>query len=192
MTFNITTDTDSLLLNTQSSLEEKINKLLSLHTTLKNPTQYIVLNKSIILSSGKAVAQAVHAQEALLTKMSEKEVASHFSYSSHNPRTVIVLQAYENEIKALSQYLDSCHIKNAIYVDEGNTRDYILSPTALATEYLEKDSAQTLVFKNFELYSAYDKLIFNKYIELILDKKVRNKRKLELLKKWAEEDGIIR
>ena len=133
------------------SLKEKLFEV-------KNPVQFIFINKSLKMNPGKAAAQVAHAQEEItweiLTSDDEKKIEEYKKFLRTNPRTTIILQVSDtDELYKVNCYLESCDILTGIYVDEKG-KNYLLEPTALATEYLDKtDERIQLIFKNFELYN---------------------------------------
>lgn len=121
-----------------------------------NPVQYIFVNKSLNLSFGKAAAQIAHAQEALTHEYIENfrdKLDDYNELLSTNPRTVIVLECKDaEELYKIVGYVEAIGLITGIYVDEGGD-GYILEPTAMAVEYVEKDDPRlTPLFSKFELY----------------------------------------
>lgn len=121
-----------------------------------NPTQYIFVNKSLNLSFGKAAAQIAHAQEELTHEYIENfrdKLDDYNELLSTNPRTTIVLGCKDaEELYKIVNYVEAIGLITGIYVDEGGD-DYILEPTAMAVEYVEKDDPRlTPLFSKFELY----------------------------------------
>lgn len=121
-----------------------------------NPTQYIFVNDSLELSFGKAAAQIAHAQEELtyeyLTHYKDN-LDDYRELLEQNPRTVIVLACPDSEtLYKVANYVESLDLLTGIYVDECG-EGYILEPTAMAIEYVEKDDPRlTPLFSKFELY----------------------------------------
>lgn len=121
------------------SLEEKFKQLQE----KEFPTQFVFLNKSLNMNSGKAAAQAAHAVEELVyeifTNASNEKVAEYKKYMSANPRAMIILEvADEDELYKLNSYLESQNIWTGIYVDEmAGGKKFV--PTALAVEYLDRN-----------------------------------------------------
>lgn len=139
------------------NIEKKFDKIREKLFEVKNPTQFIFVNKSLKMNPGKVAAQAAHAQEEItweiLTSGDEKKIEEYKKFLRTNPRTTIILQVSDtDELYKVNCYLESCDILTGIYVDEKG-KNYLLEPTALATEYLDKtDERIQLIFKNFELY----------------------------------------
>lgn len=145
--------------------DEKVDKILAKLEEVKNPTQYVFVNKSLKMDPGKVAAQVAHAQEELLHELIQiggEEFERYKKFISQNPRTTIILEVKDTaELYKVVSYLESCKIRVGIYVDEKG-EDYLLEPTAFATEYVDKeDSRINLIFRNFNLYRYFDKESFN-------------------------------
>lgn len=111
----------------------------------ENPILYVVLNKELNMSAGKAAAQAVHAA------MMAGERSNHFI--KYPKRTVIVLEGTTEQIKNLQEYLDIAGIWSDYYIDEGVNEVGAYSATALAVEpIMADDKAKREVFKSFSLF----------------------------------------
>lgn len=125
-----------------------------------NPTQYIFVNKSLGMSPGKVAAQVAHAQEELTHEYVENfrdKLDDYNELLSTNPRTTIVLECKDaEELYKIVSYVEAIGLITGIYVDEAG-EGYILEPTAMAVEYVEKDDPRlTPLFSKFELYSPKD------------------------------------
>ena len=156
-------DTNSLItsLHDESIRREEFKEVKEKVFEVKNPTQYIFVNKSLHMNPGKVAAQIAHAQEELLSSIIQlggKIFENYKKFINQNPRTVIVLEAKDtDELYKIVNYLESCDIVTGVYVDEGG-EDYLLEPTAFATEYVDKEDPRiNLIFKNFKLYQYFDK-----------------------------------
>ena len=114
-----------------------------------NPILYVILNKELNMSAGKASAQAVHA--AMLLEGNYSGL-----FSSSYKRTVIVLEAEnENQIKNLYLYLESAGIFSDYYIDEGVNEVGPYSVTALAVEPIAYDDEEKRsIFAPFKLFSG--------------------------------------
>lgn len=115
---------------------------------MANPLLYIVLNKDLNMSAGKAAAQAVHA-----AMMLEGNYSGRFNASPR--RTVIVLEATELQIRSLEEYLSISSIFADYYIDEGSNEVDPYSVTALAVEPIaEDDFDKRAIFSSFQLFSV--------------------------------------
>jgi peptidyl-tRNA hydrolase len=114
----------------------------------ENPILYVVLNKELNMSAGKAAAQAVHAAMML------GERGNHFT--KYPKRTVIVLEAENSDqIKNLEEYLNLSGLFSDYYIDEGANEVGAYSVTALACEPIEAgDEARREIFAPLKLYSG--------------------------------------
>lgn len=125
---------------------------------VKNPTQYIFINKSLKMNPGKVAAQISHAQEELFSYMmtvNKDKLGEYQKMIAQNPRTTIVLEVKDtDELYKVNSYLESCNIITAIYVDEKG-ENYNLEPTVLITNYVDKtDERMKIIFDDFPLYKA--------------------------------------
>lgn len=115
---------------------------------MSNPIIYIVINKELNMSAGKAAAQAVHAAMMMDNGNSD-------SFKTYYKRTVVVLEA-ENaqQIMNLWEYLDNTNIKAEYYIDEGVNEVSAYSVTALAVEPIDSDDTDKReIFQAFHLFS---------------------------------------
>lgn len=136
-----------------------------------NPVMYIILNKSLGMSTGKAAAQASHAAvEAYRLSMSlhperHEPPAAHMNATPLHERnevrlwykgghyTKIVLEA-EGDFGHLSDYLDARGFRNALIIDEGRTEIDPFTPTAIGCAIVDKDNPHVqATFGEFKLYS---------------------------------------
>lgn len=144
-----------LIIDEIDMLGEKLDKI----TETKNPVMYVFVNKGLKMNAGKVAAQVAHAQEELFAEILDngdnKLRDFQFRCMKQNPRTVIILEAKDtDELYKINSYLESCDIWTGIYVDEGSANgDYMLEPTAIACQYLDKCDPRTeTIFKMFNLY----------------------------------------
>ena len=114
-----------------------------------NPILYVILNKELNMSAGKASAQAVHA-----AMMLENNYSGLFTDSYK--RTVIVLEAENGEqIKNLYVYLGEAGIFADYYIDEGVNEVSAYSVTAMAVEPIDSgDKEKRAIFEQFNLFSG--------------------------------------
>lgn len=118
---------------------------------MEDPILYIILNKELNMSAGKASAQAVHA--AMMLESNGK-----VGFSDSYRRTVIVLEA-ENakQIENLWEYLDKAGIYAQYYIDEGVNEVSAYSITAMAVEPIwSGDLEKREIFKPFKLFTAHE------------------------------------
>lgn len=140
-------------------LQESVDRIENKLNEIKNPVMYVFVNKGLKMNTGKVSAQVAHAQEELFTELRHlggEAWEHHLNCMSQNPRTVIILEAKDtDELYKINSYLESCDIITGIYVDEGSADgDYMLEPTAVACEYLDKCDPRTeTIFKMFKLYT---------------------------------------
>jgi peptidyl-tRNA hydrolase len=114
---------------------------------MNNPMVYILLNKDLNMSPGKAAAQAAHAMASLDGYKGIDD------FSSNTIRTVIVLEASNKQIENLEDYLFELDIPAASYIDEGANEVEAYSKTALAVGPMWSDEMdKRQIFKPFRLY----------------------------------------
>lgn len=99
------------------------------------------------MSAGKASAQAVHA-----TMMLQDNLSGVFTSSYR--RTVVVLEADSaQQIKSLSEYLDTAGLFSQYYIDEGENEIAPYSITALAVEPFDSNNEEfRAIFAPFKLF----------------------------------------
>ncbi len=144
-------------------LKESVKRLEDKVYEVKNPVTYILVNKGLGMRPEKISAQVAHAQEELFVEIlnsNDNELRDfQFKCMKQNPRTVIVLEVSDTDqlYKAVN-YFESCGLICGIYVDEGSANgDYLLEPTAVAVQYLDKADPRTeTIFKIFKLYKEED------------------------------------
>lgn len=140
-------------------LQESVDRIENKLNEIKNPVMYVFVNKGLKMNTGKVSAQVAHAQEELFTELRHlggEAWEHHLNCMGQNPRTVIILEAKDTEeLYKINSYLESCDIITGIYVDEGSAdSDYMLEPTAMACEYLDKCDPRTeTIFRMFKLYT---------------------------------------
>jgi peptidyl-tRNA hydrolase len=136
-----------------------------------NPILYVVLNKELNMSAGKAAAQAVHAAMMLGSRGAK--------FAENTRRSVIVLEAENAEqIKNLDEYLSGTPLYSDYYIDEGVNEVGAYSVTALACEPIDaSDERFREIFKPFKLFSGADNYEEQAYTAL---KRVR----------WAHRNGM--
>lgn len=156
---------------------ERLDKLESKMEELRTkelPTQFVFLNKSLNMSSGKAAAQAAHAIEELVytifTDASQEKIQEYKKNMSASPRSMIVLQVEDTEeLYKLDSYLNSQDIWTGIYVDElANGQRFV--PTALAVEYLDRNEIKAKLLSGmYEKFTSKEELKTERYEKALLD-----------------------
>ena len=124
-----------------------------------NPVQYIIINKSLNMSTGKVAAQAVHAgQQGLLTHVANDTTKSPYNSSIVNRwmmgghKAVVVLEA--DDLVVAERYINDRGFKTALIIDEGRTEIEPMTPTAIGTGIVDKDQGHVrATFGEFALYS---------------------------------------
>lgn len=116
---------------------------------MDNPILYIILNKELNMSPGKASAQAVHAAMMLESKCRD-------SFTAQYRRTVVILEAQGREqLDGISDYLHDAGIYHEYYTDEGINEVEAFSFTALAVEPIEaSDEKKREIFSSLKLFSG--------------------------------------
>lgn len=146
----------------RDAILESLDRIENKAFEIKNPVMYVFVNKGLNMNAGKVAAQVAHAQEELFTElrhMGGEAWEHHLNCMTQNPRTVIILEVQDtDELYKVNSYLESCDITTGIYVDEGSaTGDYMLEPTVIACEYLDKADERTqLIFRMFKLFKYED------------------------------------
>lgn len=107
------------------------------------PTIYVIINKDLNMSPGKAAAQAVHAAMMLGDNSIE-------AFKSEYRRTVITLEGTTEQIKNIYNYLNDAGFDVDYYIDEGMNEVDAYSATALATFISEEKDKE--LFAGFKLY----------------------------------------
>lgn len=112
-----------------------------------NTIQYIVVNKDLRMSAGKAMAQVAHAV-SLVSKPRDIR-----SYNKAKQRTVIVLEGTGSQIENLALYLYERGVRAEYVIDEGVNEIPTMSVTALATEQMDvSDEENRTMLRGFRLY----------------------------------------
>lgn len=125
--------------------------------------QYIIINKSLGMSTGKCCAMTAHASFLALRKQSEMDIkVTEFEDIHHgdevidkwinNGECVIVLEVENSsQMFGIQQYLERKEIFTHLYIDEGITEVKMGEPTVLATGVVTED--QFWMFETLDLYS---------------------------------------
>ena len=109
--------------------------------------QYIVVNKDLKMSAGKAMAQVAHAV-SLVSKAKDIK-----AYNNAKQRTVIVLEGTSAQIQNTCLYLYERGLHAEYVIDEGVNEIPTMSITALATEQFDvEDTTTRNYFYGFKLY----------------------------------------
>lgn len=129
-----------------------------------NPVQYIILNKGLNMSTGKAAAQAAHASVEGV-RLSAKEPNGNPWDSSIVNRwyrggqyAKIVLEVPDSlALHTTHRYITDRGFKATMIIDEGRTEfGGVLTPTAIGVEIVDKNFAHTAdTFGQFKLYSDF-------------------------------------
>lgn len=124
-----------------------------------NPVQYIILDPSLGMSTGKAAAQAAHASQLGLllhvdndTRESpyNKSIVNRWMQGGHYAK--VVLQS--TDLPTAERYLNDRGFKTALVIDEGRTEVDALTPTGIGTMVVDKDHGHTrATFGEFKLYA---------------------------------------
>ena len=108
---------------------------------------YVVGNKDLKMSAGKAMAQVAH---AIMTAATYEDIDNYFQAKQ---RTIIVLEGSGQQILALYDYLKQRDVSSDYVVDEGVNEIPTMSVTALATEAFDIEDRDTRdMFSGFDLY----------------------------------------
>lgn len=101
--------------------------------------QYIVTNKGLGMSSGKAQAQAAHAAVKGVVMTLESDLPSPYDEWDKTGHTKIVLEARDTEhLIAFREFAKSRGYESWLVIDEGRTEVAAHSPTALGFPILDK------------------------------------------------------
>lgn len=127
-----------------------------------NPVQYIILDHTLSMPTGKAAAQAAHASlegfrlttDPAIPENRPWDVPIVKEWYKGGHYTKIVLQA-EN-LPLVERYLNDRGIPTALIIDEGRTVfDGKLTPTAIGCPVLDKDDFHVVnTFSAFELFTS--------------------------------------
>lgn len=118
---------------------------------MSDPVLYVLINKELNMSPGKAAAQAVHATANLAYALGEQ-----FDFPDSYRRAVVVLGAEnQQQMENLQEYLDTAEIQSVYYIDEGVNEVGAYSITALAVEPVDADDERAReIFSAFQLYGS--------------------------------------
>lgn len=112
-----------------------------------NTIQYIVVNKELRMSAGKAMAQVAHAVNLVAD---EQDLDNYWDASQ---RTIIVLEGTGEQIKNLKTYLDDREVRSDYVIDEGVNEIPTMTVTALASQQINIEDLETRqMFGGFDLY----------------------------------------
>jgi peptidyl-tRNA hydrolase len=124
------------------------------------PVQYIILNKTLGMSTGKAAAQAAHAAVEGVRKTAKEpwgnpwdtSIVNNWYQGGHYAKVVLET----DDIATAATYIQDRGFKCAVIIDEGRTEfSADLTPTAIGVEVLDKDNPHVAAtFSAFKLYSA--------------------------------------
>lgn len=154
----------------RNEIGDKLDKILE----EKLPTQYIFLNKSLNMTSGKAAAQVAHAVEELTSEIYHHGDGDtrekYFRIMAGTTRVTIILAVKDaDELYKLNNYLESQGIWTGIYVDECCGEEKFV-PTALAVNYLDRCDVKTKIITGmFEKFSSSLEMKAAKYKETLID-----------------------
>jgi peptidyl-tRNA hydrolase len=123
-----------------------------------NPVQYIILNPTLGMSTGKAAAQAAHASiEGLRLNAKETwgnpfdaSIVNRWYQGGHYAKVVLM----SDDLLLAQHYLHVRGFKSALILDEGRTEFTAdLTPTALGLPVLDKDQPHVReTLGTFKLY----------------------------------------
>ncbi len=117
--------------------------------SISNPVLYVILNKQLNMSPGKAAAQT--AQVVMMLEDKYRDI-----FMSNYRRTVIVLEADGFEqLHGITDYLYDAGIEHDYYVDEGVNEMAPFSTTALVVEPIDRDDTEKReIFAGLNLYGS--------------------------------------
>jgi peptidyl-tRNA hydrolase len=115
---------------------------------METPILYVILNKELNMSAGKAAAQTAHAVASLGKNL--------IWFGEKNRRTVVVLQAEnQSQMENLWEYLNKEGLKAEYYIDEGENEVPAYSMTAMAVEpFYDDDRNMRAIFEGFRLFNV--------------------------------------
>lgn len=126
-----------------------------------NPVQYLILNKGLGMSTGKAAAQAAHAsvEGVRLSARTpngnpwDASIVNRWYRGGHYAK--VVLEAKDSAaLQIARQYIEDRGFKSALIIDEGRTEIEPMSVTALGCEIVDKDWPHAReTFSAFQLYT---------------------------------------
>lgn len=115
-----------------------------------NDVLYVIVNKSLNMSPGKAAAQVAHAVMGL-------ENRHRTNFVANKRRTVIVLEAKDREqLDGIADYLSDYGVDYNYYIDEGVNEVLPFSLTAMAIEPLSAEDPKREIFSELSLYGSND------------------------------------
>ena len=124
-----------------------------------NPVQYIILDKSAGMSTGKAAAQAAHAAiEGIRLNAKEpwgnpwdSSIVNRWYRGGHHAKVVLET----DDVRNAGTYLAARGIDSVLILDEGRTEfSADLTPTALGCPVVDKDDPHIReTFSAFKLYN---------------------------------------
>lgn len=125
-----------------------------------NPVQYIIADHTLNMPAGKLAAQAAHAsQMGLLATVDndhgrnpyDKSIVNRWMMGGHYAK--VVLEA--TDLPTVERYLRDRGFATALIIDEGRTVFNGLTPTAIGTGVVDKDSGHVrATFGEFKLYGT--------------------------------------
>ena len=118
------------------------------------PVQYIILNKGLGMSTGKASAQTAHASLGAYENFNTVDNAEIVEAWWNSGHTKIVLEARDTEhLLMVERYLNERGIKTHLIIDEGRTEIAPHTPTALASVIVDKtDENVQMAFGDLKTY----------------------------------------
>jgi peptidyl-tRNA hydrolase len=118
---------------------------------MKNPVMYIFVNKGLGMSTGKVAAQVGHAVGRAFRGDDNPEAMDAYIAKGE---TKIVLECRDTEHLLMAErYLNEHGIKTFLVIDEGRTEIAPHSPTAMATEIVDKaDENVQFALGDFKTY----------------------------------------
>jgi peptidyl-tRNA hydrolase len=130
---------------------------------MQRPVMYIFVNKGLGMSTGKVAAQVAHAavraiipaaRTGILTEPIQIEKTVPLGEYMRKGETKIVLEVRDTEHLLMAErYLNEHGIKTFLVIDEGRTEIAPHTPTAMATEILDKeDEAVKFALADFKTY----------------------------------------
>lgn len=124
---------------------------------MQKPVMYIIANKGLGMSPGKLAAQVAHAAVRSAWNDEHANVKEWLSKGE----TKIVLEARDTEhLMTAERYLGEHGVVTHLVIDEGRTEIPAHSPTALASQIVDKDDeAIRFAFGDFRTYRETPDLI---------------------------------
>lgn len=133
-----------------------------------NPVQYIFLDRTLEMSTGKAAAQAAHASvEGALTHYietgnSDESTELWYAWREGKHYAKVVLET--DDLFTAKEYLESRGFRVELIIDEGRTEfGGKLTPTAIGTMIVDKDDPHTrATFGEFDTYGTHNRRVAEK------------------------------